>query len=66
LTVTGGQDVTITLKNTGAIEHEWVILRPGTSHQQRSRVRPVAGLYEVPIVAAGESASGSFNLATNE
>ncbi len=27
--VPAGQEITITLSNTGAVEHEWVLLRPG-------------------------------------
>ncbi|MCH7900139.1 MAG: hypothetical protein IH818_04415 [Acidobacteria bacterium] len=66
MTVTAGQDVTITLKNSGAIEHEWVILRPGTSISSEAEFDQSQVFYEVPIVAAAESASGSFNLAANE
>ena len=66
MTVAAGQDVTVTLKNSGAIEHEWVILGAGTSISSEAKFDQSHVLFEVPIVAAGESASGSFNLAANE
>ena len=53
MTVTAWQDVTITLKNSGTIEHEWVILRPGTSISSEAEFDQSQVFYEVPIVAAG-------------
>ena len=33
-TVSAGQEVTVTITNNGANEHEWVLLKPGTSVTQ--------------------------------
>lgn len=43
-----------------------MILRPGTSISSEAEFDESQVLYEVPIVAAGESVSGSFNLAADE
>ena len=65
VTVTSGHDVTITLKNSGAIEHEWVILKAGITISGEVEFDESQVLFEVPPVAAGESASVSFNLAAD-
>ena len=65
VTVAAAQDVTITLKNSGAIEHKWVILKAGTSISSEAEFDESQVLFEVPSVAAGESASDSFNVAAD-
>ncbi|MFQ5967694.1 MAG: plastocyanin/azurin family copper-binding protein [Acidimicrobiia bacterium] len=63
VTVAARQDVTITLDNLGAIEHEWTILKAGTTINSEAEFDESQVLFKVPSVAAGQSASGSFNVA---
>ncbi len=63
--VAAGQDVTVTLNNSGSIEHEWVILRAGTSISSEAEFDESQVLFNLPV-AAGESVSDSFNLAAAE
>lgn len=62
--VAAAQDVSITLKNSGVVEHEWAILKAGTSIGSEAEFDESQVLFRLPPVAAGESASNSFNMAT--
>ncbi len=63
--VAAGQDVTVTLNNSGSIEHEWVILTAGTSISSEAEFDESQVLFNLPV-AAGESVSDSFNLGAGE
>ncbi len=63
--VAAGQDVTITLNNSGTIAHEWAILSAGTSISSEAEFDESQVLFVLPA-AAGDSVSDSFNLAADE
>ena len=62
VTVAAAQAVTITLNNLGSIEHEWTILKAGTNISSETEFDESQVLFKVPSVAAGASASGTFNV----
>lgn len=63
VTVAAAQDVSITLENSGAIEHEWAILKAGSNITSEAELAEAQILFILPSVAAGASNTDSFNLA---
>ena len=61
--VAAAHDVSITLENPGAVEHEWVVLNAGTNIDSETDFDESQVLFRLSPVAAGETASNSFNLA---
>ena len=60
-TAAADTDVTVDLRNEGTVEHEWAVLRSGTTIDSEEEFEE--GLVEFEAEAdAGESSTGSFSL----
>jgi uncharacterized cupredoxin-like copper-binding protein len=56
------QDVTVTINNRGAIEHNWVILTMGTDISKAAEFSTDMALFDFGSIAAGGSATRTFNV----
>ncbi|MGI9646161.1 MAG: plastocyanin/azurin family copper-binding protein [Ilumatobacteraceae bacterium] len=59
-------DVSVTLENVGAVEHNWTVLEAGTTVGSEADFEESMVLAAVGDVAAGETTEGSVNLAEGE
>jgi len=60
--VPAGQDVTVTIDNHGAIEHNWVILTAGTDISKAAEFSDDMVLFDFGSIAAGVLATRTFNV----
>lgn len=60
--VAADTDVTVTVDNTGAVQHTWAVLRAGADPADESRVTEDMILTELGPVDPGASAAGTVNL----
>jgi uncharacterized cupredoxin-like copper-binding protein len=66
-TVVADEDVTVTVENvTDAVEHEWVIIKPGHEISSEADFDEDDVLFEVEAVQPGESGTGTFNIPAGE
>lgn len=63
-TVPAGQEITIELKNSGAIEHEFVIMKFGTEVSQPFDDNDEGNIYWEKEVAAGQTETMTFTAPT--
>jgi uncharacterized cupredoxin-like copper-binding protein len=61
-TVPAGQEVTITLDNQGAIDHEWAIIVEGVTVASEAEFDEDLVLYEVEAIPGGSSETGTFTI----
>jgi uncharacterized cupredoxin-like copper-binding protein len=59
VTVPAGATVNLTLKNTGTVEHTWVVLKQGVSVTTATGLDPASILFSSKV-EAGQSASFTF------
>ena len=62
VTAKAGTDVAITLNNTGAVEHEWTVLKAGTKISKEADFNESMVALKVGPAAGGASATGTANL----
>jgi uncharacterized cupredoxin-like copper-binding protein len=58
--VPAGAEVNITLKNSGALEHEWVVMKPGTQATAPFDENDEANIYWEEELDAGQSGAYTF------
>ena len=67
VTVVADEDITVTVENVNdAVEHEWVIVKPGNEISSEADFDEEDVLFEVEAVASGGSGSGTFNVPAGE
>jgi plastocyanin len=59
VTVTSGQTVNVSLKNTGSVDHTWVVLKQGVNDTTSTQFSADQALVTVKA-AAGQTGTGSF------
>jgi uncharacterized cupredoxin-like copper-binding protein len=62
VTAAADTDVTITLVNTGALEHEWAVIEQGSEISAESEFSDDIVAFEVEAIDGGEEATETFNL----
>jgi plastocyanin len=60
--VPAGEEFTIDFTNTGAIEHEWAVLKEGEDIESEGEFAEDKVFFEVEAIPGGESATESFTL----
>ena len=62
LSVAANTDVDVTLKNGGAIDHEWVVLKKGTTISKETEFEESMVELRIDAIGAGAEASKTLNL----
>lgn len=62
LTVAADTNVAVTLKNGGAIEHEWTVLKMGTTISKEAEFEESMVELRIDAIGAGAEASKTLNL----
>lgn len=61
-TAAAATDVSVSLSNTGEIDHEWVIIKAGQDISSEDEFAEELVEFEVEAVPPGETGEGTFNL----
>jgi uncharacterized cupredoxin-like copper-binding protein len=62
VTAAADTDVTITLVNEGALEHEWAVIEQGSEISSEDEFSDDIVAFEVEAIEGGETAEDTFNL----